>query len=76
MQEPASPTVITAGVDGQIKTVLLDDMSVTTTFDLRKSAPEVVHSGVRQLAVSRDARKLLVGAAGGNIVELFVADGR
>jgi hypothetical protein len=76
VQEPATPSIVTAGMDGQIKTLSLEDMSVTHTFNLRKAVPGVVHSGVRQLAVSRDARKLLVGTAGGDIVELFVVDGR
>lgn len=54
----------------------MDDLSVSATISVRKSLPTVVHAGVKQLAVSKDGRKLLIGTAGGDIAELVASDGR
>ena len=68
--------VVTGSMDGWIKILSLDDLSIQQAFKLRKIYPTLVHAGVKCLQVSRDLRKLLVGTGGGEVVELFVNSGR
>lgn len=63
-------------MDGQLKMLASDDLSEIKSFVIREMLPTVVHAGVKQLAISQDCRKVLIGAVGGDIAEVFVNLGR
>jgi hypothetical protein len=68
--------VVTAALDGMVKVLDAADLSIVSEYHLRKCCPLVTCHGARSVCVSRDGRKLLIGTSGGDILELFAADGR